>query len=57
MPLSSSDIDHDAHGLAALVQRGDIHPLELVDATIAAIESTQSDLNAVITPMFEQARA
>jgi amidase len=47
----------DAVGQAALVQAGEIKQSELVDAAIERIEELNPTLNAVITPMFEQARA
>src|SRR5262245_25213513 len=47
----------DAIGQAELVRRGDVHPLELVDAAIARVERLNPTLNAVITSLFEQARA
>ena len=56
MPLSSSVLDCDAVALADLVRKKEVKPLELVDASIAAIEGIGVDLNAVITPMFELAR-
>lgn len=46
----------DAIGQAELVRRGDIQPRELVEAAIAQIERLNPYLNAVITPLFEQAR-
>jgi amidase len=42
---------------AALVRRGAVTPLELVDAAVARIESVNPLLNAVVTPLFDQARA
>ncbi len=47
----------DATALAALVRRGEVTPLELVDAAIDRIERINPQLNAVITPMFAEARA
>jgi len=47
----------DAVGQAALVRAGDASPLELTDAAIARIEKLNPDLNAVIHPLFEKARA
>jgi amidase len=47
----------DATAQAELVRRGDVTPLELVDAAIARIERLNPLLNAVIIPLFEQARA
>ncbi len=46
----------DATAQADLVRRGQVHPGELVDAAIARIERLNPHLNAVITPLFEQAR-
>ena len=50
-------LDTDATGLAELVRRGDVHPSELVDASIAAIEASDPVINAVVQRRFEQARA
>jgi amidase len=47
----------DATAQAALVAGGDASPLELVDAAITRIEKLNPELNAVIHPLFEQARA
>lgn len=46
----------DATAQAELIKKGQITPLELVDLSIAATEKLNPTLNAVITPMFEQAR-
>ena len=46
----------DALGQAELVRRGDVTPLELVDAAIARVERVNPKLNAVVTPMFDLAR-
>ena len=46
----------DAIGQAELVRRGEMQPIELVDAAIARIENTNPRLNAVITPLFDKAR-
>ena len=56
MKSNIAELAPDATGLSQLVKNGDIQPLELVDAVIDAIERTNGDLNAVITPMFEMAR-
>ena len=48
--------DLDATALADLVRRGDVSPAELAAEAIAAIERVNPALNAVIHPMFEQAR-
>lgn len=47
---------YDALGLADLVKRGEVHPSELVDETIARIEAVNPTLNAVVVPMYEEAR-
>jgi amidase len=46
----------DALAQADLVRRGRLSPIELVDAAIARIETINPRLNAVIIPLFEQAR-
>ena len=46
----------DATAQAQLVRRKELTPLELVDAAIARIERLNPRLNAVITPLFEEAR-
>ncbi len=54
----TDDLSHlDAMAQAALVRDGDASPLELVEAAIARIEAVNPQLNAVITPLFESARA
>ena len=47
----------DATAQAELVRRGEVTPLQLVDAAIARIEKVNPRLNAVIIPLFEKARA
>src|SRR6184192_2525554 len=47
----------DATAQADLVQRRKVSPVELVDAAIARIERLDRELNAVIIPLFEKARA
>jgi amidase len=49
--------DMDATDLASLVRRREVSPLELVDDAIRRLEQVNGSLNAVITPMFEHARA
>ncbi|RME09871.1 MAG: amidase [Ardenticatenia bacterium] len=46
----------DALALADLVHRGEITPLELVDAAIERIEARNPAINAVVHTMFERAR-
>jgi len=48
---------YDATALADLVQKGEVQPVELIDAAISRIERFNPKLNAVVTPAFEQARA
>ena len=53
-----TDLAHlDATAQAALVRDGEVSPIELVDAAIARIEKCNDELNAVIHPLFERARA
>ena len=47
----------DAIAQAELVRRKEVKALELVDAAIERIERLNPALNAVVTPMYEQARA
>lgn len=47
----------DATAQAELVRRRELTPLALVDAAIARLERVNPTLNAVITPLFEEARA
>ena len=46
----------DATAQADLVRRGEVTPLELVDAAIERIERRNPELNAVVTPTFDRAR-
>ncbi len=48
---------HDGLGLAHLVRRGEVSPLELVDEAISRIEKHNPKLNAVIYKAYDQARA
>jgi amidase len=47
----------DATAQADLARRGEVQPIELVDAAITRIERLNPAINAVITPLFERARA
>ena len=47
----------DALDLAELVRKKQVKPIELVEAAIERIERLNPRLNAVVTPMYEQARA
>jgi amidase len=48
---------YDALGLAELVRQREVSPAELVETAIAHIEAVNPRLNAVIHPLYEQARA
>jgi amidase len=48
--------DLDAVAQADLVARGEVSPLELVEAAIARIAEVNPKINAVVTPMFDEAR-
>src|SRR5215212_8749124 len=47
----------DATAQAELVRSGDASPAELVEAAIGRVEELNPELNAVIHPLFEKARA
>ena len=47
----------DATAQAELVRRGEVQPIELVGAAIERVERLNPALNAVVTPMYEQAQA
>jgi Asp-tRNA(Asn)/Glu-tRNA(Gln) amidotransferase A subunit family amidase len=49
--------DHDALALAALIRRGEVAPLEILDATIARIEARDPVVNAVVHRCYDEARA
>lgn len=53
----SDYIEFDALGLAQLVRRNEVAPEELLEAAIARIEAINPELNAVITKMYDEARA
>ena len=57
MSISDELKYQDATALAALVRKKEITPLELVEDAIGRIEAQNPLLNAVITPMYDLARA
>ncbi|MEE9910943.1 MAG: amidase [Deltaproteobacteria bacterium] len=57
MSISDELKYQDATALAALVRKKEITPLELVEDAIGRIEKINPVLNAVITPMYDLARA
>ncbi|HVW70914.1 MAG TPA: amidase family protein [Steroidobacteraceae bacterium] len=48
--------EYDATGLAQLVRKGEITPLELVERAIRRIEALNPKLNAIVSDSFELAR-
>jgi amidase len=48
---------YDGLGLADLVRKQEVSPEELCEAAIERIEEKNPEINAVITPMFDKARA
>lgn len=48
---------YDGLGLAELVRKKEVKPAELLEEAIARTEKLNPTLNAVITPVFDQARA
>jgi len=46
----------DGTAQAGLVRRREVKPIELVDAAIKRIERLNPTINAVVTPMYEEAR-
>lgn len=48
---------YDAMGLAALVRQRQVMPQELLDAAIERVEARDGRINAVVTKMYDQARA
>ncbi|MDH3307166.1 MAG: amidase [Acidimicrobiia bacterium] len=46
---------HDATGLADFVRTKDVHPREMIEAAIEAIEGSNATINAVIHKMYERA--
>ena len=57
MSLSNELVVLDATSQAELVRSKEVRPIELVDSAIDRIERVNPTINAVITPMFDQARA
>lgn len=48
---------HDGLGLARLVRQGEVTAGELLEAALARIEQHNPQLNAVVTPLYDAARA
>src|SRR5947209_2548456 len=47
----------DATAQAELVRKREIHPIELLEAVIERIERLNPILNAVVTPLYDDARS
>jgi amidase len=56
MPTADRFAELDATAQAELVRKKEVEPKDLVEAAIGRIERTNSELNAVITPLFDKAR-
>src|SRR5229473_6998390 len=48
---------HDALGLAGLVNAGEVNPAEVLDAAVERVEARNPSVNAVVTRLYDQARA
>ncbi|MGB6085134.1 amidase family protein, partial [Parvibaculum sp.] len=48
--------DHDGLGLAELVKKGEVTPLELIDAAIERAERHNGTLNAIVYKAYDEAR-
>ena len=56
MPSLSDVLELDATAQAELIRQKEISPLELVEATIRRAEAVNPALNAIITPLYDEAR-
>lgn len=56
MALADELAQLDATAQADLVRRGELQPSELVDAAVARAERVNPALNAIVTPLYDQAR-
>src|SRR5260370_40056865 len=55
--MSIAEYDQlDGLALAALVRKRQVSPVELCDEAIARAERVNGQLNALVTPLYEQAR-
>jgi amidase/6-aminohexanoate-cyclic-dimer hydrolase len=50
-------IEYDALGLAELVAQGEVSALELLEGAIERVAQVNPEINAVVTPMYDHARA
>ena len=49
--------EYDGLGLAALVARGEVSPAEVLEAAIGRAEERNPALNAIVTPLHDEARS
>ncbi|HEY6329920.1 MAG TPA: amidase family protein, partial [Blastocatellia bacterium] len=56
MSLSNELMDFDATAQAELVRTKEIKPIELVESAISRAEQLNLPLNAIVTPMYDEAR-
>src|SRR5215475_7317817 len=56
-PKSSELADYDALGLAELIRKKQISPLELVNDVISRVERVNPKINAVLTKLFDVEKA
>ncbi|MGH6905521.1 MAG: amidase family protein, partial [Geminicoccaceae bacterium] len=50
-------VEYDGLGLAELIRGGQVSPLEVLEAAIGRIEKLNPLLNAVVTKVYDEARA
>ncbi|GAB3992908.1 amidase [Spirosoma daeguense] len=50
-------VTHDATALAELVQKGEVTAGELLETAIARAEAVNPQLNAIVTPLYDQGRS
>lgn len=50
-------VKHDATALAKLIRMGEVTPAELLETAIARAEAVNPQLNAIVTPLFDNGRA
>lgn len=48
---------HDGLGLKALIDNREVSAAEVLEAAISRAEKSNPDINAIVTPLFEEARA
>ncbi|HKA63525.1 MAG TPA: amidase, partial [Methylomirabilota bacterium] len=48
---------YDGLGLADLIRRGEVGPAEVLEAAMAAVEARNHEINAVVSRLYDQARA